>query len=94
MRQDWRTAGGRNTEGVDSRDLTQEPQDERSAKGKRCIGKLFTAYIKEPTQLPNSTRRKLREDNAYRVICDYIAGMTDRYALDEHKRLFDPHERT
>jgi dGTPase len=28
-----------------------------------------------------------------RAICDYIAGMTDRYALDEHRRLFDPYER-
>jgi dGTPase len=29
-----------------------------------------------------------------RVICDYIAGMTDRYVLDEYKRLFEPFERT
>jgi dGTPase len=28
-----------------------------------------------------------------RVVCHYIAGMTDRFALDEHARLFDPHER-
>jgi dGTPase len=43
----------------------------------------------------------LREDPAYRsnegkikrAICDYIAGMTDRFALDEYKKLFDPHER-
>jgi dGTPase len=28
-----------------------------------------------------------------RVICDYIAGMTDRYALDEYKKLFEPYER-
>ena len=30
----------------------------------------------------------------YRIVADYIAGMTDRYALDEHKRLYDPYERT
>ncbi|MHA2219525.1 MAG: deoxyguanosinetriphosphate triphosphohydrolase, partial [Candidatus Hodarchaeales archaeon] len=28
-----------------------------------------------------------------RLICDYIAGMTDRYALDEYKKLFDPYEK-
>jgi dGTPase len=28
------------------------------------------------------------------VVCDYIAGMTDRYALDEYRKLFDPEERT
>ncbi|MFQ6671764.1 MAG: hypothetical protein ACE5KY_00560, partial [Candidatus Tectimicrobiota bacterium] len=33
------------------------------------------------------------EGTIKRAICDYIAGMTDRFALDEHKKLFDPHER-
>jgi dGTPase len=64
------------------------------AKAGRCINKLFTAYVEHPAQLPDSTQRKLREDNVYRVVCDYIAGMTDRYALDEYRKLFDPEERT
>jgi dGTPase len=48
-----------------------------------------------------ASTKELQEDSAYhasegrikRAICDYIAGMTDRFALDEHKKLFDPHER-
>jgi dGTPase len=34
-----------------------------------------------------------REDPLPRVVADYIAGMTDRFALDEHRKLFDPHAR-
>jgi dGTPase len=62
-------------------------------KAKRFISELFRAYIAEPTQLPDSARSRLKEDDIYRVVCDYIAGMTDRYALDEYKKLFDPYER-
>jgi dGTPase len=62
-------------------------------KAKRFISELFKAYIAEPTQLPDSARSRLKEDDIYRVVCDYIAGMTDRYALDEYKKLFDPYER-
>jgi dGTPase len=32
-------------------------------------------------------------DSLPRLVCDYLAGMTDRYAIQEHKRLFDPEER-
>jgi dGTPase len=32
-------------------------------------------------------------DGLHRVVCDYLAGMTDRYAIQEYKRLFDPEER-
>ncbi len=61
-----------------------------SAKAKRCITELFRAYLAEPAQLPDSTQRRSREDTVHRVICDYIAGMTDRYALEEYQKLFDP----
>ncbi len=61
-----------------------------SAKAKRCIKELFRVYLAEPAQLPDSTQQRLQEDTAQRVICDYIAGMTDRYALEEYQKLFDP----
>jgi dGTPase len=61
-----------------------------SAKAKRCITELFRAYLAEPAQLPDSNQRRLQEDAEHRVICDYIAGMTDRYALQEYRKLFDP----
>ncbi len=62
-------------------------------KAKRLIADLFHAYISEPKQLPDSVRVRLAEEELPRVVCDYIAGMTDRFALQEHRKLFDPSER-
>ncbi|MCD6289224.1 MAG: deoxyguanosinetriphosphate triphosphohydrolase [Anaerolineae bacterium] len=61
-------------------------------KARRLLSDLFYAYIEEPAQLPDDTRARIEEEpeGLYRVVCDYIAGMTDRYALDEHRKLFDP----
>ena len=38
-------------------------------------------------------RRNMESEGTERTICDHIAGMTDRFALDEYKKLFDPYER-
>lgn len=62
-------------------------------KGDRVLRDLFKAYVDEPRMLGEDTRRQLAHLPLQRVVCDYIAGMTDRFALDEHARLFDPHER-
>ena len=62
-------------------------------KARRAIEALFGVYIKEPKQLPPSARRFLREESLERLVCDYIAGMTDRFALEEYKKLFDPYTR-
>jgi len=63
-------------------------------KAKRFIGELFQLYLKQPEQLPNTTRARIkRGEDPYLVVCDYIAGMTDRYCLQEYKKLFDPFER-
>ena len=62
------------------------------ARARRMIADLFHAYMNDMSLLPKEWRRGLDEarDSRYaRRVCDYIAGMTDRYALDEHKRLFD-----
>jgi dGTPase len=63
-------------------------------KAERFIAGLFEAYMKEPDMLPRETREQL-DDNATRarVVADYIAGMTDRYALDEWQKLYDPYMR-
>jgi len=63
-----------------------------AAKAHRLLTALFEAYVTEPRQLPLETQRKVAEDpeGLHRVVCDYIAGMTDRYALEEHRKLFDP----
>ena len=62
-------------------------------KAERYVSVLFETYRTNPTLLPGKYQEKVREGNYERVICDYIAGMTDRYALDEYKKLFEPYER-
>jgi dGTPase len=59
-------------------------------KAGRILRDLFTSYTGEPLQLPPHYQERLEADGLYRVVCDYIAGMTDRFALDEHRKLFDP----
>ncbi len=59
-------------------------------KAKRLIHQLFQAYVDEPRQLPEEVQEKVSEGQRERVICDYIAGMTDRFAIQEHRKLFDP----
>ena len=64
-------------------------------KAKRVMRELFHAYMSEPKQMPPQIlerRDRLGEPQA-RIIADYIAGMTDRFALEEHRKLFDPLER-
>jgi dGTPase len=62
-------------------------------KAYRFIESLFNIYLDKPEQLPPGTQSRLKKEGEYRVICDYIAGMTDRYALDEYKKFFEPYER-
>lgn len=64
-----------------------------SRKATRFIESLFNEYLADPRQLPPTVRRDQPAVPLERVICDYIAGMTDRYALREYERLFDPYER-
>jgi len=62
-------------------------------KAKRFVRALFQAYLADERQLPDEYRRAAEEEPLVRVICDYIAGMTDRYAQDEYMKLFYPYER-
>ncbi len=63
-----------------------------ATKANRVLTALFQAYIAEPLQLPYETQERMRlgPDSPMRVICDYLAGMTDRYAIQEFSKLFDP----
>lgn len=61
-----------------------------ASKAEQVIESLFTAYLKEPQILPRNVKARLKQESPARVVCDYIAGMTDRFALDEYARLFDP----
>jgi len=59
-------------------------------RAERFIAQIFESYIQEPRQLPQEYQAQLRDKNLHRVVADYIAAMTDRGALLEYRRLFDP----
>ena len=65
-------------------------------KVERIVGDLFGAFLNEYTLMPDNWQTRVEEAGAQkdekkraRIVCDYIAGMTDRYAIREHERLFD-----
>jgi dGTPase len=72
-----------------------------TSKARRVITQLFEAFLGDENLLPPEHRdlaagekRRSSEMSRARAVADYIAGMTDRYAILEHRRLFDPGERT
>jgi len=62
-------------------------------KAERFITAMFDAYTKEPGMLPSHVQKRLADVPLHRAVADYLAGMTDRYALDEWQKLFDPYRR-
>jgi dGTPase len=52
-----------------------------------AMSELFRAYAANPRLMGESTQRRLEKVCLYRAICDYIAGMTDRFALEEYRRI-------
>lgn len=62
-------------------------------KAERLISDLFHAYCAEPLILPNQVQKRIDMRGLERTICDHIAGMTDRYAIEEHQKLFNPLEK-
>ncbi len=64
-------------------------------KAGRVLEALFKAYMSEPRQIPAHILSRMEREGEPlpRVVADYIAGMTDRFALDEYRKLFDPDER-
>jgi dGTPase len=62
------------------------------SQARRILAELFTLFVQETDVLPAEwyARAESRDDEAgrARVVCDYIAGMTDRFAIEEHRKLF------
>jgi dGTPase len=71
-----------------------------TAKARRVVRELFDAFFTDPALMPDEHEARTRlalvpgPAGRARAVADYIAGMTDRYAILEHSRLFDPSERT
>ncbi|MBI4878472.1 MAG: deoxyguanosinetriphosphate triphosphohydrolase [Planctomycetes bacterium] len=62
-------------------------------KAQRLLEALFDAYTARPELLPPMFQRWAEEEGVPRTVCDYLAGMTDRYAEQDYRQLFDPTER-
>ncbi len=68
-----------------------------TSKGRRVVKDLFRLLADEPGCLPTDWRERAGKpgsEQAARLVCDFIAGMTDRFAQDEHRQLFDLQART
>jgi dGTPase len=61
-----------------------------SVKAEKIVADLFQAYLSEPMIMPKHIQERIKGGNLQRIICDYIAGMTDRFAIEEYTKLFDP----
>ncbi len=63
------------------------------AKAHRVVRGLFEAYMEDPLQLPPHIQSRSDSVPTARVVADYIAGMTDRFALEEYAKLYDPFQK-
>ncbi|MEW5828889.1 MAG: deoxyguanosinetriphosphate triphosphohydrolase [Chloroflexota bacterium] len=64
-----------------------------ATKAERILTEMFQAYVEEPAILPEHMQKWIEVRGHERTICDYIAGMTDRFAIEEYRKLFDPTEK-
>ena len=59
-------------------------------RAKEMLAQLFEYFTQNPNQMPDVYRRNLEEEGVKRCVCDFISGMTDRYAIETYKKLFIP----
>jgi dGTPase len=64
-----------------------------AVKAEKILGELFVAYRNEPQVLPDHIQELIPERGLERTICDYLAGMTDRFAIDEYDKIYNPFTR-
>ena len=60
-------------------------------KAHEMLGQLFGYFLERPEQMPELYRRNAEAEGVARCVCDFISGMTDRYAIETYKKLFIPH---
>ncbi|HZI57777.1 MAG TPA: deoxyguanosinetriphosphate triphosphohydrolase [Verrucomicrobiae bacterium] len=66
-------------------------RDKRQAE--QVIAEMFAFFIRSPRELPASYQEKTRMEPLHRIVCDYVAGMTDSYILEQHRRFCPPKKR-
>jgi dGTPase len=62
--------------------------NEPHLRAKQLLRDLFAYYVKHTAEIGEHARGRIRKIGKYRAVCDYLAGMTDRYAMQEHERIF------
>jgi dGTPase len=62
--------------------------NEPHLRANRLLKDLFNYYLKHPAEIGGQARKRVRKTGLHRAVCDYLAGMTDRYVLLEYERLF------
>ncbi|HXS68863.1 MAG TPA: deoxyguanosinetriphosphate triphosphohydrolase [Candidatus Polarisedimenticolia bacterium] len=62
--------------------------NEPHLRAKQLLRDLFAYYVKHPSEIGEHARKRIRKLGVRRSVCDYLAGMTDRYAIQEHERIF------
>ncbi len=60
------------------------------SKAKELVARLYDYYVKNPDKLTGVYKKELDEEPPERCVCDFISGMTDRYAIETYRRLFIP----
>jgi dGTPase len=63
-------------------------------KAEHILTSLYKAFVGRPNMMPKNHQTRIEKVGLERAVCDYLAGMTDRFAMDEFNKLFEPFERT
>ena len=51
------------------------------------LRRVFEAYLVDPDRLGDGATRRIEKEGLHRTVCDYVAGMTDRYLMEEYERI-------
>jgi dGTPase len=60
---------------------------EENRRACEMLRKVFESYVADPGELGEAATRRIEKEGLHRTVCDYVAGMTDRYLMDEYRRL-------
>jgi dGTPase len=61
--------------------------NEPHLRAKQLLRDLYQYYLEHPKEIGEQARKRVRKSGLHRAVCDYIAGMTDRFVVLEHQRL-------
>ena len=62
----------------------------QEVKARALLIRLFEHYVKNPDKLPTLYKNNIEKDGVQRCVCDFLSGMTDRYAIETYNELYIP----